>query len=277
MSVEGKMTNTLISPVPVTHTLEDGTVFSEKSRRCIRGIPIGRSVWLPGDGPDGEPKYANDNHKGGRWPLMEEYQAGRLGKCDSEGKILMATARWFADHYSLANRPADACRNQYRTVSHGELGEYVDFATADSTNPDGIQFDRDPIQRLFGVDQDTIPAYGRDLEALIGVEHRVRSKQICQHLMYRLDCNYRHVVEAVINHAEMKDIAKAEGASGAVAGRMFVRAGLRTASLVRLDLHRWEGREKPPIGPLPDKPGVYSASVRKAANDDMRHYVRDVA
>ncbi|MCK1640460.1 hypothetical protein IVA95_23460 [Bradyrhizobium sp. 157] len=271
------MTNTLITPAPVVHTLEDGTVFSEKSRRCIRGIPIGRSAWFSRDGPAGEPEYANDNHRG-RWPLMEEYRAGRLGKCESESKVLWSTAKWFAGVYQLANRQADACGNQYCTSGFpGELGETVDPRTGAVSEPEGIETERDPVQRWFGVDPNTVPAYGRELEALFRVEYQLQARKTCQHLKYRLDVNYRHVVRAVIEQAEMKDIAQAEGASGAAKGRAFVRAGLRTASLVRIDLARWEENETSAIGPLSSKAGVYPPSMRRAANDDMRRYVRDVA
>lgn len=61
-----------------------------------------------------------------------------------------------------------------------------------------------------------------------------------------------------------------EGA--AAAGRMPVRAGLRTATLVRLDITRWEAQSgfsgAHTIGPLPNKPLVYTATEQTAANDD---------
>ena len=272
------MSNTLITPAPVVHTLEDGTVFSEKSRRCIRGIPIGSSIWLPGDGPAGEPSFANDNLPDGRWPLREEHRAGRLGASEEEGRILWSTATWFAGHYHLANRAETSCKNSYRTISlSGELGEVIDDETSETARPDGIQFERDPMQRWFGVDPNTIPPNGRDLEALFEVEQRLQSRQICQRLKYRMDVNYKHVVSAVIDKLEMRDIARFECAADPAAGRMLVRAGLRTASCVRSDLERWADRDCGLLGPLPDKPEVYPKSMRRAANEDMRQYVRDIA
>jgi hypothetical protein len=260
-------------------------------RPCIRGIPIGNPVWLSGDGPTGEPKHANDNFRGGRYPLQEEYRAKRLGKYDEEGDVLWATAKWFGSHYELANRDPNACSyGLNRRVDAGELGKFVDLdtdeANADamgSSDPEGFQTERNLLSLLSPIDPYFIDLKDRGESELVGVENRVRSIEICKKLKYRLDCNYRHIVDVIVNRAELKAVGMAEGAKegAATAGRMLVRAGLRTASLVRLDTTRWEAQsdlgEDHAISPLPHKPGVYSAAERKAANDDLRLYIRDVA
>jgi hypothetical protein len=62
---------------------------------------------------------------------------------------------------------------------------------------------------------------------------------------------------------------------------MLLRAGLRIATLVRLDITHWEAQSdlgvEQAVGPLRDKPEVNTAAERKAANDDIRQHIRDVA
>jgi hypothetical protein len=258
---------------------------------CVRGIPISDAVWLSGDGPGGEPKYANDNFRGGRYPLQEEYRAGRLGKYDEEGDVLWATAKWFGFHYDLGNREPNACSyGLNRRVDVGELGKFVDLNTDEtnvetmgSSDPEGFQTERNMLSLMAPVDPYFIDLKDRGESELVGIENRIRSFEICRKLKYRLDCNYRHIVDVVVNRAELKAVGMAEGAKegAATAGRMLVRAGLRTASLIRSDMTRWEANselgEDHAISPLPNKPDVYSPAEREAANDDSRLYIRDVA
>jgi hypothetical protein len=259
---------------------------SETERRCVRGIPLSKEVWMPGDGPAGEP--ANENIKGGRYPLKEEFKAKRLGKMDEESDVLWSTAQWFDTHYDIANRPYKACSYGIgQAVEAGELGDFVDPEEHEeamgSSDPMGYQIEIDPLYKLGKVDPSFIESTGRGESKLHPLESRARSVKICQHLKYRLDCNYLHVVNAVVHRCEMKDIGMAEGNrdGAASAGRMLVRAGLRTATLVRLDITRWEAQSDfgavDTVSPLPNKPGFYTIVERKAANDDMRQHVRNVA
>src|SRR5258708_30634377 len=104
-----------------------GYVFVKNkiARRCVRGIPLSKELWFPGDGKAGEP--ANENIKGGRYPLQEEYKAKRLGKTDEESDVLWSTAKWFASHHDIANRPYEACSYGIgQAVKVGELGGFVD-------------------------------------------------------------------------------------------------------------------------------------------------------
>jgi hypothetical protein len=123
-------TNTVVMPSkPAVLWRAGGFVYIEKSenprRCCVRGIPIGKEVWMPGDGPVGEP--ANENIKGGRYPLQEEFKAKRLGKTDEESDVLWSTAKWFASHHDIANRPYKACSYGIgQAVKVGELGGFVD-------------------------------------------------------------------------------------------------------------------------------------------------------
>jgi hypothetical protein len=266
-----------------------GRFYVEKyERRCVRGIPLSKELWIAGDGPAGEPANENTGGGGGRYPLMEEYRAKRLGKMNEESDVLWSTAKWFGAHHDIANRPHNACAYGIgRGVTAGELGDYVDREenpeARGSSDPMGYQIEIDPLYKLGGPDPSFTATTGRGEGELRQLESRARSVKICQHLKYRLDCNYRHVVEAVVHRCEMKAIGMAEGNrdGAASAGRMLVRAGLRTATLVRLDITRWEAKSElgvdHAVGPLPDKPGVYTAVMQKAANDDVRQHVRDVA
>jgi hypothetical protein len=267
---------------------------------CVRGVPISDAVRLAGDGRAGEPHYANDNYRGGRYPLREEHRARRLGNSDdkgdllfskSEGDVLWETATWFGFHYEVANREPQACSYGWNPrVDAGELGDFVDRETDEadeaamgSSDPEGFQTERNLLSLIAPIDPYFIDLRDRGESEPIGIENRLRSVKICQHLKYRLDCNYRHVVGAVVNRLEMKAIGMAEGVTegAATAGRMLVRAGLRTAALVRSDITRWEAKsalgDEHAISPLSNKPDVYSATDREAANDDLRMYVRDVA
>jgi hypothetical protein len=257
-------------------------------RRCVRGIPIGDAVWLAGDGRGGEPKHANDNFRGGRYPLREEHRSRRLGRYDEEGDVLWETAKWLGFHYDLANREPQACSyGLNRRCDAGELGDFIDGETdpeaMGSSDPLGFQTERNLLSLIAPIDPYFIDLKDRGESELIGVENRVRSVKICQHLKYRLDCNYRHVVDAVVRRFEMKAVGISEGVieGAAAAGRLLIRAGLRTATLVRSDITRWEEQselgEEHAISPLPNKPDFYSTSQRKAANDDLRMHVRDMA
>jgi hypothetical protein len=217
--------------------------------RCVRGIPIGRELWMQGDGRSGEPK--NDNIKGGRYPFQEEYKAERLGKTDEESDVLWSTGKWLASHHDIANRPYEACSYGIgQAVKVGELGGFVDpdehEEAMGSSDPIGYGIEIDPLYKLGGPDASFIATTGRGEKDLLPLESRARSVKICQHLKYRLDCNYRHVVDAVVHRCEMKAIGMAEGNKdgAASAGRMLVRAGLRTATLVRLDIARWEAKSR---------------------------------
>lgn len=282
--------NTVVAPFSTNDEnlwLYGGRFYVEKKeRRCVRGIPMSKELWMPGDGPAGETKPANENVRGGRYPLLEEYKAKRLGKTDEESDVLWSTAKWFVAHYDIANRAYEACSYGIgRKVDAGELGGFVDAEESEealgSTDPIGYQIERNVLKALTPlVDPFFIDRGESDLRPF---ESRARSGKICQHLKYRLDCNYRHVVDAVIHRCEMKAIGIAEGNKNgaASAGRMLVRAGLRTATLVRWDITRWEAKSElgadHAIGPLPDKPGIYTAAMQKAANDDVRQHVRNVA
>jgi hypothetical protein len=227
--------------------------------------------------------------------LQEEYKANRLGKSfgdvsalfAGEGDVLWATAKWFQTHYDIANGEPEACSyGSGRKVDAGELGGFVDAEEHEeamgSTDPLGYQIEINFLQAIGGIDPFFIDMQGRGESELGALENRVRSIKICQHLKYRLDCNYRHVVDAVVNRCEMGDIGRSEGLKegAAAAGRMLVRSGLRTASLIRFDLKRWEALsefgEEHSISPLPHMPSVFTSAQRKAANDDLRH-VRNVA
>jgi hypothetical protein len=254
---------------------------------CVRGIPTSDTVRLSGDGPN-ELRPANDNFRGGRYPLQEEYRARRLGKYHEEGNILWATAKWFGFQHDLANREPNACSyGLNRRVAAGELGDFVDAEdnaeAMGSTDPLGFQTERNLLSLIAPVDPYFIDLKDRGESELVGIENRVRSIKICKHLKYRLDCNYRHLVDAVVNRFELKTIGMSEGVTegAATAGRMLVRASLRTATLVRSDIIRWEAKsargDEDAISPLPNKPDVYSVNERKAANDDLRKYVREVA
>ena len=250
----------------------------------MRGVPLTDPLWFAGDGRSGEP--ANDNIKagGGRYPLQEEFRSKRLAKTDEEADVLWSTARWFIGHYEIANRPYRACSyGMGRVASGGDLGGYVDredSASKGSSDPMGYQIEIEPLYKLGKVDASFIESTAPGEIKLHPAESRARSVAICQHLKYRLDCNYRYVVDAVVKRCEMKAIGMAEGAKegAATAGRMFVRAGLRTASLVRFDITRWEANAGAGVtGPLPDKSDAFTPFLQKAANDDLRQHVRNVA
>jgi hypothetical protein len=284
--------NTVVSPPTCGGAVlwrASGWVFLRENgnvRRCVRGIPLSKEIWRPGDGKAGEP--ANENVRGGRYPLQEEYKAKRLGKTNEESDVLWSTANWFGSHHDIASRPLRACSYGIgQAVKVGELGGFVDAeeneAAMGSTDPFGYQIEIDPLYKLGGPDPSFIPTTGRGESELHPLESRARSIKICQHLKYRLDCNYRHVADAVVHRCEMKAIGMAEGNKdgAASAGRMLMRAGLRTATLVRLDITRWEAKSEigvnQAVGPLPDKPGTYTAAMQKTANDDVRQYIRNVA
>lgn len=274
-------TNALIARARTAdRTAQWRLVYTGNIRRCVRGIPVPESVLA-------EAVPANDNLKGGRYPLEEEYKAKRLAKTDEEADVLWSTAKWFAGHYDIANRAYEACSYGIgQLTTAGELGGFVDpeedSAAMGSTDPTGYQVEIDPLYRLGGIDPSFIESTGRGERELYPLERRVRSVKICQHLKYRLDCNYRHTVDAVVHRCEMKAIGLAEGTKegAATAGRMLVRAGLRTATLIRLDIARWEAQSMAPketAGPLPNKPQVFPAIEQRAANDDLRRFVLNVA
>lgn len=217
----------------------------------------------------------------GRWPLDEEYRAIRLGKCPDENGVLWATAKWFKNMYSAAQRdPATIPSPFYASVP--ELGGFKDKELPEamgSIDPLGHQLERYPGPLQGNIFPSLIRPNVRRSDSLYPAEDRTHAIQVCQHIKWRLDCSYRHLVNAVAYHWEMKDIGADEGFSNAATGRALVRAALRTTSLVRLDLARWDAKsergERHAVGPLPDKP-VYTLEQRKAANDDMRQ-IQDVA
>ncbi|MBB4427096.1 hypothetical protein GGD66_005672 [Bradyrhizobium sp. CIR48] len=225
--------------------------------------------------------HAVGNTTFGRYPLKEEYRALRLGKYPEENDILWATAKWFEGIYSAANRDAAATPSPFY-ASVGELGGFKNKELPDamgSSDPLGQQVERFPIPLRGEVLPSLIKPNVRRADSLYMAEERIYARQVCQHVKWRLDCSYRHLVNAVVYQWEMKDIGADERFPNAATGRALVRAALRTTSLVRSDLARWDAMsergERHAVGPLPDKL-VYSAQHRKAANDDMRH-IRDVA
>lgn len=197
--------------------------------------PSSEPLWLPGDGPAGEPKY--DNVRSGRYPLEEEYRAGRLGKYSAESAILWATAGWFERVHDLAMRPANAANYGVNRVTSADIGGFVDKNTPDamgSTDPMGYRIERDPLARLC----ERQPSLLLGSVTTYPIEERTAAIQIRRELKRRLDCNYRHLQWAVIDHREMKDIGIEEGmkSGAAAAGRSFVHSALRTASIFRTEL-----------------------------------------
>ena len=80
-----------------------------------------------------------------------------------------------------------------------------------STDPLGYQIEPILLRAIGPVDPHFIDLRERGQSELVGIENRVRSIKICQHMKYRLDCNYRHVADAVVYRCEMKAIGIAEG------------------------------------------------------------------
>src|SRR6266851_1684601 len=143
--------NTLIAlPRAEDRTAQWQLVHTGNIRRCVRGIPVEKEIISATDRP------ANDNSRGGRYPLQEEYKARRLG-IESEGDVLWATSKWFAGHYDLANRSPDACSyGLSRKVDAGELGGFVDAEESEeargSTDPLGYQIENNLLRAIAPVD-----------------------------------------------------------------------------------------------------------------------------
>lgn len=182
-----------------------GFVFvkGQTTQRCVRGVPLTKELWLSGDGPAEEP--ANDNVKGARYPLEEEFKAKRLGKWSdkdgsmfdmSEGAALWKTTKWFLPHYELANRPYKACSYGIgQLVTAGDLGGYVDpkddEAAKGSTDPMGYQIEMDPLSVIGGIDASFIESTGPGESKLHPAESRTRSVKICQEISARLQLSAR--------------------------------------------------------------------------------------
>jgi hypothetical protein len=237
-----------------------------------------------------ERRVANDNEKGGIWPLYNEYDEKRLGRDADANARNWQTAIWFDSVLRAAEMPQNALPAMHMTITdadddaiYSESGELADGFEAIRIVPTEAEImiavmekiatlDGKKIGKLYAGSQTNCS----DWKQPRGVERRSDALKIQRMLQVNMRGLYKPVRAAVVEQTELWRLGITEGVSrgyAATAGRQRVIDGLEIAADIRRDVMRWEEVTErlpegtcSPLGRKADELGHW----RQAANDDCR-------
>ena len=214
---------------------------------------MGQNVPLSTANDDTPPRRAP-----ARWPLGEEFNAGRIGVDEAERYRLEAAVRWFCMHVEQAVNPGHYGTNTIAAA----MGGVAYKVKADDWGDVGLG---DPGIVRNGITASAVDS-SRDMSLLLPLERKARSMQIIRLCRRRLGHLFDVAAAAIMLRWEMRAIGKAPGIganSEAAAGRATVVSALRLVADVRADVEELEDADR-------IDPETLSWHFGRPANDNNR-------